>query len=98
MVQNIGGLMPPVAGIGTGGATGPVTGAKDFSNYVRDAAAEAIDTLHLGEKVSKEGIAGKADLGDVVAAVNDAELTLQTVTALRDKLIAAYKEVLLIPI
>lgn len=98
MVQNIGNMMPPVAGLGSGSAVGPTEGGKDFSHYVRDAAAEAIDTLHRGEQISKEGIAGKADLGDVVAAVNDAELTLQTVTALRDKLIAAYQEVLRIPI
>jgi flagellar hook-basal body complex protein FliE len=33
-----------------------------------------------------------------VAAVNDAELTLQTVTTLRDKLVTAYQEILRMPI
>ena len=98
MVQNIGGPLPPVAGGGANMASGPTAGNKDFTNYVRDAASEAIDSLHRGEDVSKEGIAGKADLTDVVAAVNDAELTLQTVTTLRDKLVSAYQEILRIPI
>ncbi|MEQ8397673.1 flagellar hook-basal body complex protein FliE [Thalassobaculum sp.] len=98
MVQNIGGPVPPVAGLGVNTASGPTAGSKDFANYVRDAASEAIASLHRGEDVSKEGIAGKADLTDVVAAVNDAELTLQTVTTLRDKLVSAYQEILRIPI
>lgn len=97
MVERIGEMMPPVAGLGGGGA-GQVGGAKDFSSFVKEAAVDAVDTLRQGETLSKEGIAGKADLNDVVAAVNDAELTLQTVTTLRDKIVQAYQEILRMPI
>jgi len=96
MVMKIGEMMPPVPGIG--GVAGPGAGAKDFSSYIQEAATEAVDTLHRGETLSKAGIAGKADLTDVVAAVNDAEMTLQTVTTLRDKLVQAYQEILRMPI
>lgn len=41
---------------------------------------------------------GAADLTDVVTAVGKAELTLQTVVAVRDKVIQAYQEVLRMPI
>jgi len=44
------------------------------------------------------GIAGEADLTDVVAAVNSAETTLQVVTGLRDRMIQAYQEILRMPI
>ena len=44
------------------------------------------------------GISGESDLTDVVAAVNDAELTLQTITALRDRLVQAYQEIIRMPI
>lgn len=99
MVMKIGEMMPPVPGLGSGGgAAGPVAGAKDFSSYIKDAAVEAVDAMHHGEELSKAGIAGKADLNDVVAAVNDAEITLQTVTTLRDKLVQAYQEILRMPI
>ena len=37
---------------------------------------------------------GKANMTDVVTAVSSAELTVQTVTAVRDKVVAAYQEVL----
>lgn len=98
MVSRIGDLMPPVPGTANTGNPGAVTGAKDFASYVQDAAVEAVGTLHRGEDMSKAGIAGKADLNDVVAAVSDAEITLQTVTALRDKLVQAYQEIIRMPI
>ncbi|MEQ8813782.1 MAG: flagellar hook-basal body complex protein FliE [Thalassobaculum sp.] len=98
MVARIGDMMPPVPGTANTGNPGTVTGAKDFAAYVQDAAVEAVGTMHRGEDMSKAGIAGKADLNDVVAAVNDAEVTLQTVTTLRDKLVQAYQEILRMPI
>ncbi|MEQ8587400.1 MAG: flagellar hook-basal body complex protein FliE [Thalassobaculaceae bacterium] len=98
MVTRIGDITPPVPGMG-GAAAGasPVSG-KDFASYVEDAAKASVDTMYQGETLSKAGIAGTADLTEVVAAVNDAELTLQTVTSLRDKLVSAYQEIIRMPI
>jgi flagellar hook-basal body complex protein FliE len=45
-----------------------------------------------------KAITGKADLNDVIVAVNDAEMTLQTVVGLRDRMIQAYQEILRMPI
>lgn len=97
MVTRIGDITPPVPGLGAGGADKPVSG-KDFASFVQDAAESSVDTMYKGETLSKAGIAGTADLTEVVAAVNDAELTLQTVTALRDKLVSAYQEIIRMPI
>jgi flagellar hook-basal body complex protein FliE len=97
MIERVGDMLPAMPGIG-GATEGKVTGGKDFSSYVRDATVDAIDTMNRGETLSKQGIAGTADLNDVVAAVNDAELTLQTVTTLRDKLVQAYQEIIRMPV
>ncbi len=43
-------------------------------------------------------IAGEADLKDVITAVANAEQTLETVVAVRDKVLAAYNEILKMPI
>ena len=40
----------------------------------------------------------QADIVDVVNAVNSAELTLDTVVAVRDKVIAAYQTIMQMPI
>jgi len=74
------------------------TGSSDFSGLVKDAIGTATETMARGEKVSAQSIAGKAELTDVVTAVTSAELTLQTVVAVRDRVIQAYQEVMRMPI
>jgi flagellar hook-basal body complex protein FliE len=100
MVTGIGGMVSPTVG-GMGGVGGASEGAatgKDFASFIRDAGNDAVATMYQGETMSKAGIEGTADLNDVVAAVNDAELTLQTITTLRDRLVQAYQEIIRMPI
>lgn len=82
----------------TGGTSTSDEGAAatgtDFASLLRDGAKAAIDASKNSEELSKQGLAGKADVRDVVAAVNNAEVTLQTVIAVRDKVISAYNEIL----
>lgn len=70
----------------------------DFASMLMGAAKSAVADNRQAEQLSKQAIAGKADLGDVVAAVNNAEVTLNTVVAVRDKVITAYQEILRMPI
>jgi flagellar hook-basal body complex protein FliE len=42
-------------------------------------------------------VAGKAEMADVVTAVAEAELTVQTIVAVRDRVISAYQEILRMP-
>jgi flagellar hook-basal body complex protein FliE len=69
-----------------------------FEDMLREATQGAITDLKAGEQQSLLAAAGAADLTDVVTAVGKAELTLQTVVAVRDKVIQAYQEVLRMPI
>jgi flagellar hook-basal body complex protein FliE len=48
--------------------------------------------------MSAKAVTGEADLTDVVTAVTNAELTLQTVVSVRDRLISAYQEIMRMPI
>jgi flagellar hook-basal body complex protein FliE len=70
----------------------------DFASLLKTGAKAAIEAGKKSEELSKQAIAGKADVRDVVAAVNNAELTLQTVVAVRDKVINAYSDILKMPI
>ena len=72
--------------------------AKNFSDVLSQAIEGAIETGHQGEAMSAKGVAGQADLKDVVQAVNNAEVTLQTALAIRDRVVQAYQEVLRMPI
>jgi len=71
---------------------------SDFASVLKDAAKSAVGTMKQGEVASAAGIAGKADIRDVVAAVTNAELTLETVVNVRDKVINAYNEIMRMPI
>lgn len=71
---------------------------EEFADLVKGAIREAIDINERSENLSIQAINDQADLNQVVTAVAEAEITLQTVVAVRDKVIEAYKEIIRMPI
>ena len=71
--------------------------APSFQDLIGTAAGQAVNNMREGERMSAAAVAGKADLTDVVMAVNNAEITLQSVVAVRDRVISAYQEILRMP-
>lgn len=69
----------------------------DFASLVKGAIEEAKKIGEKSEKLSIAGIADRADIGKVVTAVAEAEVALQTVVAIRDKVIEAYKDIIRMP-
>ncbi|MEH3117564.1 MAG: flagellar hook-basal body complex protein FliE [Methylorubrum populi] len=70
----------------------------DFGDVMAQVAASARDALRGGEATAIAGIRGKATAQQVVEAVMSAEQSLQTVVAIRDKVVAAYLELSRMPI
>ena len=70
----------------------------EFADLVKGAIREAINIQERSETLSIRGINDQADLNQVVTAVAEAETTLQTVVAVRDKVIEAYREIIRMPI
>ncbi len=68
-----------------------------FSDLVKNALLQAKEIGKQSEEQSIKGITDRTDLNKVVTAVAEAELTLQTVVSIRDKVIDAYKEILRMP-
>lgn len=56
------------------------------------------DTAHQAENQIVSAATGKGDLVDVVTALTTADMTIQTVVAVRDKVIEAYREIMNMPI
>ena len=87
-----------------GRAAGPGLEARDaapgetFGGMVRDLIGDASAAGIRSEQITADAMIGQADLTDVVMAVNNAELTLQTVIAIRDKVVEAYQEIIRMPI
>jgi flagellar hook-basal body complex protein FliE len=72
--------------------------ARTFGALLEQTLNDAIDAGHKSEAIATAAVSGRASLQDVVEAVNAAELSLQTVVAVRDRMIAAYQEILRMPI
>ena len=71
---------------------------KSFVDMLGQAISNVIDSGRHGETMSARAIAGTADIGEVVSAVTNAELTLQTAVAIRDRVIRAYQDIVSMPI
>lgn len=78
---------------GASGATG-----GGFADMLGDALGRAIGNQYKSEKVSLDAVAKKASPVDLVTAVSQAELTLQTVVGVRDRIVAAYQDIIKMPI
>lgn len=78
-------------------AMAPESG-ESFVGMVTDLLKGAAQIGREAEELSLKQISGEADLKDVVTAVANAEHTLETVVAVRDKVLSAYQEILRMPI
>lgn len=65
-----------------------------FKEMLGSAILGSIDTMKAGEMMSAKAITGTASLPDVVQAVNAADMNVKTLVAVRDKMVAAYQEML----
>lgn len=82
-----------------------ITPFKDFlsdtkvnNSTVIDKISSAFDTIKISENVTKAAVVGKADTIDVSMALNEAEIALQTMMSIRDKLISAWQDITKMPI
>lgn len=82
---------------------GAVSGAKaktldtvgsNFEDTLKSFVGDAIHSLKDGEQAAAAGASGKANLQEVVLALNNAELMMQSIVAIRDKLVNAYQEII----
>ena len=80
------------------GSAGPMQGPGSFTDALSHAVKDAMGTMHTGEIAAAQGAAGQGDVVQVVNAVTAAELTLETVVAIRDKVISAYQDIMKMPI
>lgn len=76
----------------------PGQGGADFAGMVRDAVSDAHASLARAENLTAQAAYGQADLVDVTTAVAAAEVTVESVIAVRDQVISAYQEIMRMPI
>jgi flagellar hook-basal body complex protein FliE len=86
------------AKIGRTASGGADEAGPNFGTMLKDAMSAVSETAHKGDVQAQSVAAGKANMIDVVTAVAETETTVQTLVSVRDKVIAAYEEILKMPI
>jgi flagellar hook-basal body complex protein FliE len=81
-----------------GQGKGDVLDGQSFSALLGDALTGAAAAGNKEQTMAMQAIAGKASLPDLAAAVNQAEVTLNTVVAIRDRVVTAYNTIINMPI
>ncbi len=70
----------------------------DFAAMVQSAVGSVAETGKAAEMQSAAAAMGNADIVDVVTAVAESEAALETLVAVRDRMIQAYEEIMRMPI
>lgn len=86
------------AGLGDGLGVSKDSGGPSFADMLKDSVNDIAETGRESEKMAIKAMSGEAELVDVVTAISAAEVTLETVVAVRDKVIGAYHEIMRMPI
>lgn len=73
-------------------------GSGTFSDVLKAVITETSTAVGTSANTGIEALNGTADLVDVVTSVQNAEMVLETVVAVRDKVIAAYQDIIKMPI
>ena len=81
-----------IGGIADAPSSAPVAGG--FGGMVEAMVADAATGMRAAEAASAKQVAGKGDLIDVVTAIGAAETALDTVVAVRDRVVNAYSEIM----
>ncbi len=69
-----------------------------FGATMQQALEQAVETGHAAEDQATQALKGGGNLTDVVVALSHAEMTLQTATAIRDRVVQAYQDIIKMPI
>lgn len=88
-----GGLMRKPATLSTASDAGP-----DFSALVGKALEATADAGRKADGQTANVVTGRADIVDVVTAVAESEAAIETLVAVRDRVIAAYEEIMRMPV
>ena len=74
------------------------SGTGEFGATLQRALQGAMDNFQAADAKTTEALTGGGTLTEVVTALSRAELTLQTATTIRDRVVQAYQDIMKMPI
>ena len=86
------------AKMGGGAGASEAASGSSFGDMLSNVLGDALNNGRAAEAKTGALMQGKGDIVDVVTAVNAAEMSLETVVAIRDRVISAYQDIMRMPI
>jgi flagellar hook-basal body complex protein FliE len=84
--------MQTATAAGDGGST------TSFASVLKEALGAVNEIGHKSDVQTRALVNGKSNMVDVVTAVSETEVAIDAVVAVRDKVIAAYEDIMKMPI
>jgi flagellar hook-basal body complex protein FliE len=76
----------------------PAGQGSDFAALLADSVQGIVETGKVADQKAMELVHGKGDVVDVVTAISQTEMAIETMVAVRDRVISAYEEIMRMPI
>jgi flagellar hook-basal body complex protein FliE len=96
---NVARLADPSSGLGKAvGAAGEAGNGSSFGAMLKDALNSVAEAGHKSDAQARAMVSGKSDMVDVVTAVSETEVAVETMVAVRNRVIEAYQSIMSMPI
>jgi len=73
-------------------------GGGDFAKLLGQAVQGVVDSGKVSDTKAMQMVNGKGDMVDVVTAISQTQLAMDTMVTVRDRVISAYEEIMRMPI
>lgn len=91
-------LMNQMAKPGAEAIAAPAQGGGDFAKMLADQVQGVMEAGKVADAKSMDLVNGKGDVVDVVTAISQTEMAIETMVTVRDRVISAYEEIMRMPI
>ncbi|SFZ81451.1 flagellar hook-basal body complex protein FliE [Devosia enhydra] len=82
-----------------GGSSAPVAGATpDFGKMLADTLSGVVENGRATDAKAMDLVSGQGNVVDVVTAIAETEIAIESMVTVRDRVISAYEEIMRMPI
>jgi len=93
---NLARLTDPAASIA--GTSNDSSAGPNFGTMLKEAMSAVVETGRKSDAQTQAMAAGKANIVDVVTAVAETEVAVETLVSVRDRVVQSYEEIMRMPI
>ena len=79
-------------------ALAPAAGGQNFADMLASQVQGVVDGGKASDKMAIDMVNGKANVVDMVTALSESEMAIESMVTIRDRVISAYEEIMRMPI